>query len=268
MDQIKAMLAEAQFNTTAFWYAAGILCAGTILLACVSRVLFGKRATLNQAISASIGILFIYALCIVLYSAGMQFSGIVTTLPFINITGSNMSLFSFSAADYTLISSQLLSMVILAFIANLVDGVIPKGKNLFSWLFLRCVSIVCAIALHYGVVWLFTHYLPEGLVTYAPVILLGLLILLLLVGALKYLVGILLATASPLIGAFYTFFFATVAGKALTKAMLTTAILASIVMGLHAVGISVISIATAALFAYIPLLIVLLVIWYIISRLL
>ena len=53
--------------------------------------------------------------------------------------------------------------------------------------------------------------------------LLALLVLLLLVGALKLIVGAVLATVNPLIGAFYTFFFATLAGKALSKAILTTA---------------------------------------------
>ena len=43
---------------------------------------------------------------------------------------------------------------------------------------------------------------------------------LLLVGALKLVVGAVLATVHPLIGAFYTFFFATLVGKALTMCLL------------------------------------------------
>ena len=81
------------------------------------------------------------------------------------------------------------------------------------------------MALHLIVTQLFTTYLPQGLVTYAPTILLALLVLLLLVGALKIVVGAILATVNPLIGAFYTFFFATIVGKALSKAMLTALLL-------------------------------------------
>jgi hypothetical protein len=71
-----------------------------------------------------------------------------------------------------------------------------------------------------------------------------------------------------LIGAFYTFFFATVVGKALSKAILTTAILAGIVYALNYIGCTAVSIASAALIAYIPVLIVLVVIWFVVSRLL
>ena len=95
-----------------------------------------------------------------------------------------------------------------------------------------------------------------------------LLVLLLAVGGLKIVVGAVLSTVNPLIGAFYTFFFATLVGKSLTKAILTTAILAAIVLALTYVGVGAVSIAAAALVAYIPLLLVLLVVWYIVGRLL
>ena len=99
-------------------------------------------------------------------------------------------------------------------------------------------------------------------------ILLALMVLLLLVGALKLIVGAVLATVNPLIGAFYTFFFATIVGKSLTKAILTAGILAGIVAALNYIGCFAVSIAAAALIAYIPLLIVLVVIWYVVSRIL
>ena len=95
-----------------------------------------------------------------------------------------------------------------------------------------------------------------------------LLVLLLLVGALKIVVGAILATVHPLIGAFYTFFFATVVGKALSKAILTTAILSGIIWAMNYIGVFTVSIAKEALIAYIPLLIVLIVVWYVVSRLL
>ena len=96
----------------------------------------------------------------------------------------------------------------------------------------------------------------------------ALLVVLLLVGALKIVVGAILATVNPLIAAFYTFFFATVVGKALSKAMLTTLLLSLLVYGLNYIGCTVISIASAALIAYIPFLIVLLIIWYVVSKVL
>lgn len=268
MEQIKAMLDSAGFDTDTFLKALLILAIGTILLGGIGRFAFGKRSTLNKAVSSAIGILFVYALTIVLHSAGAEFHSFIAPLPFVSIGTDSMTLFHFQGADYTIICSQVLSMIILAFLANLIEGIMPRGKNLFTWLIFRCLTVILAMGAHLIVTWLFTNYLPEGLVTYAPTILLGLLILLLLVGALKIVVGAVLSTVNPLIGAFYTFFFATLVGKALTKAVLTTAILSALLVGLHYVGCTVISIASAALIAYIPLLIVLLLVWYLVSRIL
>lgn len=268
MDQIKTMLESAGFDTDVFLKALLLLTVGTILLGAVGRFAFGKRSTLNRAVSSAIGILFVYALTVVLHSAGAEFKAFVSPLPFVSIRDTSLSLFSFQGADYTVICSQLLSMVILAFLANLIDSIMPRGKNLFTWLLCRCLTVVLAMLLHLVVTWLFTTYLPQGLVTYAPVILLALLVLLLLVGALKLIVGAVLSTVNPLIGAFYTFFFATVVGKALTKAVLTTAILSALVVALNYIGCTVVSIASAALIAYIPLLIVLLIVWYVVGRVL
>ena len=92
--------------------------------------------------------------------------------------------------------------------------------------------------------------------------------LMMAVGALKILVGALISTVNPVIGALYTFFFASIIGKQISKAVLTTALLAGIVWLLHYLGITAVFIASAALTAYIPLLIILLVLWYLVGHVL
>lgn len=268
MDQIKAIFESINFDSVLFLKAALILAVSTIVLGTIGRFVFGKRSALNYSISSAISILFVYAATIVLYSLGARYQKFIAPLPFVSFTGTQMQLFSFAGSNYTIVCSQLLSMVILAFLANLFEGILPKGKHFIGWLFFRCLGIVLGMAAHLVVTSLFNTYLSEGIVTYAPTILLALLVLLLLVGALKIVVGALLATVHPLIGAFYTFFFATVVGKALSKAILTTAILSGIIYAMNYIGVFVVSIASEALIAYIPLLIVLVVIWYVVSRLL
>ena len=268
MEQIKALLNSIDFSSEVFWKAVGIMAAGTLLLGAVGRFIFGKKSVLNQSVSSAIGILFVYAATVVFRSLGGEFEMFVAPLPLVSFSGDEMHLFSFAGADYTIICTQVLSMIILAFLANLMETFLPKGKGLIAWLFFRCLSVVLAIAAHLAVDWLFTTYLPQGLVTYAPTIVLALLVLLLLVGALKLVVGAVLATVNPLIGAFYTFFFATIVGKALTKAIFTAGILCGIVMSLTHIGCFSVSIAPAALVAYIPLLVILLIVWYVVGRLL
>jgi hypothetical protein len=254
-----------------FWYLLKfgvILLLGTFLISVFGRFIFGKRSALNNAVSSAIGILFIYAVTVVIKSFGIQFQSFLAPLPYVSISNDQLILFSFAGADYTIICAEVLSMIILAFLMNIVDGWLPKGKNIFTWIFFRCLSIAIALVLHIVVTGLFTTYLPEGIVTYAPTILLALLILMLLTGALKILVGIVLSTVNPLIAALYTFFFANAVGKQITKAVLTTALLTGLVLLLHYVGAGVISIASAALVAYIPFILILVVLWFVVCRIL
>lgn len=250
-----------------FLKATGMLLAALIVLALLGRFIFGKRSALILAVSSAIGILFIYAITILLGGAGETLQKFIAPLPFVTIENDTMVLFNFQA-DYTVVCTQILSMIILAFMMNLADGWLPVGKNVFTWVFFRCLGVVIALVLHLVVTGLLTTYLPEGLITYAPTILLAILGLMLLTGALKFLVGLILTTVNPLIAALYTFFFANMVGKQVTKAILTTAILAGLVFALQKLGIVAISIASAALAAYIPLILLLVVLWYIIGKLL
>lgn len=248
------------------WKAALILLLFSFLLSALGRLFFGKQSVLKHAASSSFGVLFIYAATVVLLSTETQFSSWTAPLPFVQLSENQMLFFDFSTAHYTEICSQVLSMVILAFLMNLADSWLPKKKNIFAWIFFGCLTVIIGYALHLLTYGLLSAYLPEGIVTYAPVVLLAILVLLLLTGVLKILVGAALATVNPVIGALYTFFFANMVGKQITRAVVTTAILSGIVVALRYVGIVAISIASSALIAYIPLMLILVVLWYVVCR--
>ena len=265
MEEILSTLRSVNVDPDTFLKSAAILCVGSLLLGGIGRA-FGKKSILSHAVSSAIGILFVYAVAVVVYSAFTDMMRYIPSLPYANFSGSRLVLFQFAGSHYTAVCTQLLNMVILAFLANLLDSLLPGGKGVFFWLLAKCATVIGAIALQLLVNWLVAKYLPLGLATYAPTILLGLLVLLLAVGALKIVVGAALTTVHPLIGAFYTFFFATLVGKALTKAMLTTAILTGLVYALNYVGCTAISIASAALIAYIPLVLLLALVWYLVNK--
>ena len=274
MDTIVSYFQSLDMDFYGLLKIAGVLLIGSILLGAFGRFVFGKKSVLSTAVSSAIGILFIYVVSVVLNISGTQFSSLIAPLPFVTIQDETLSFYVFQG-DYTFIATELLSMVILSFLVNLADQWLPKGKNrktkktnIFSWIFFRCLTVVIGYMMHLVVVYLFVTYLPEGIVTYAPVILLGLLLILLLTGALKILVGtILSATVNPLIGALYTFFFANIVGKQVTKAVLTTAILAGLVWLVNYLGVFSISITAAALIAYLPFLLILVVLWYLVNKL-
>lgn len=266
MDAISTYFNQFGLDFYSLLKAFGIILIGSILIGAIGRFIFGKRSALVDAVSSAIGILFVYALNIVLHSAGAEFQKFATPLPFITVSDYSVTLFQFTGTDYTLICTELVSLIILAFLMNLIDRYLPKGKNIFTWILFRVLTVVLAQAAHLLVHYIMTAYLPDGFLVYAPMIVLAILLLLLLTGALKFLVGLFLTTVHPVIAVFYTFFFANVVGKLVTKAVLTTGILSALVYGLEKLGITTICIAAGALTAYIPLLILLVVLWWFISR--
>lgn len=241
-------------------YAFIIIC--SLLLSAVGRFIFGKRSNLVTAVSSAMGILFVYALNIALRSAGAEFQSFIAPLPFISITGDTLTLFHFTGTDYTLICTEVLGLIILAFIMNLIDRIIPKGKNIFTGVLLRAINVILAQAGFLLVHYLLNAFLPEDILLYAPAIVLAILIFMLLTGCLKVVVGLFLTSINPVIAALYTFFFANIVGKMITRAVSTTAILCGIVYALESIGIVTICIAAEALLAYIPFVLILLLLWY------
>ena len=140
MDKIIDFLnsiVPAGFDWQSFFKAALILALGLTLLGLLARLLFGKKSLLNRSLSSAISILFIYIVTVVIHSFGVNLSFLLSPLPFISISGDYLYL----AVDMNDLSSHLLSMVILSFLANLADSWLPNGKGIFGWFFFRCISV-------------------------------------------------------------------------------------------------------------------------------
>lgn len=241
----------------------------SLILGVLGRIFLGKRSSLNHALSSVMGILLLYALTIVIYTfKPWNLEELLSPLPFVTFSGDYMILLPLRDAQIPALCTQVLSLVILAFLMNLLDTFIPRGKTIFSWYFLRFLTVGIAMVLHLLIRWAINTYLPEVLVTYAPTILLILLAAMLLLGLLNLFLGLVLTVVNPVIGALYTFFFSNVLGKQLTKAVFTAAILCAVVFLLEYFGYTVICITGSALLAYIPLAAVLLILWYLIGHVL
>ena len=246
----------------------GIFAGLSIVLSLLGRVIFGKRSSLNHALSSAMGFFFILVISTVVYVFDPRnLAQYLSPLPYVAFSGDYLVLFSFTNAGFAAICDELLSMIILAFLVNLLDTFIPKGKNVIGWYFLRFLTVVLAMGLHYAFTWASSAYLPGFLVTYAPVLLLIILVLGVFMGLLNVVLGVVLVTLNPIFGALYAFFFSTLVGKQLTKAIITTFVLTAVVAALNYFGTTMLCIAGSALAAYIPLLIVLLILWYLIGHL-
>ena len=270
-NSISTVLANlpADIDIIAMMKFVGVFAFVILFIGLLCRVVLGKLSSMNHAVSSAMGILFIYALTIVIYTFDpYALSEYLAPLPFVTFSGDVLHIFSFEGAELTEICREVLSMVILAFLVNLLDIWIPKGKKLFSWFILRLFTVLLAMVFHYFVQWAFNAFLPGVLVTYAPTILLCILGATLFLGFANLLLSLVLTIVNPLLGALYTFFFSNMIGKQISKAVFTTAILSAVVYALNYYGYAAIGISAGILGNYVPLLAVLLVLWYLLGQVL
>ena len=266
MESLISFFASIGIDLILFLKVAAFLLLGAVLICAVSRFIFRKQTLIGSAVSSSIAIVFIYVAMVLILTLANDLHFLVTPLPFVTITKETIAFIPFMDSDFSFISAQLLAMVILSFLVNLADGWLPRGKNLFAWFFWRLLTVSLGFLLHYGATLLIHRYLPNAIILYAPMILLGILLIMLLTGALRFVLGLLIATVNPFIAALYTFFFATLIGKQITKSVLTTGILSALVILLQKIGITAISVNAGALVAYVPFLMLLIPVWFLISK--
>ena len=241
----------------------------SLILGVMGRLVLGKRSSLNSSVSSAVGILFIYALTVVVYTFHpWNLDSLLSPLPFATFTKDYLILLPITDIQFPTLCSHLLSLMILAFLVNLVDTFAPKGSNILTWLLLRFATMAVCMGLHLAVNWAFRTYLPNVLVTYAPMVLLVILGFFLLSGIASLLLGLVIAVANPFLGAMYAFFFSNIVGKQVSKAVFSSAIICVVLYLLDLFGYTVICISAAALMTYIPLALILLVLWYLIGSVL
>ena len=243
--------------------------AGSLILAIISRVVLGKRSSLNHSLSSALGIALIYALSIIIYTfRPWDLEALLSPLPFITFAGEYVIILPIADAHFSVLCQQVLSLIIVSFLVNLLDTLIPKGDSIIGWYLLRFVTVILSMVLNLVASSLLRAYLPDFIVTYAPEVLLIVLGLMLFSGFISLVLGLVISITNPFLGAMYSFFFSNIVGKQLSKAVFSSAILCGIFFLLEYSGYTVISISAAALVAYIPLALVLLVLWYLIGHLL
>lgn len=241
----------------------------SLILGVISRIALGKRSSLNHSFSSALGIGFVYILTMIVYTfRPWELDVFLSPLPFVTFSGEYMILLPMADAHFSVLSQQILSLIILAFLVNLLDTLIPQGESILSWYLLRFFTVAVSMAAHWAVNWAMRTYLPDFLVTYAPAVLLVILAAMLFSGILSLVLGLVIAVANPFLGAMYSFFFSNLVGKQLSKAVFSSAILCGVFFLLEYFGYTILCISSAALTAYIPFALILLVLWYLIGHIL
>jgi len=238
----------------------------SLILGILGRIFLGKRSSLNLSVSSSMGILFVYAATVAIYTFHpWNLNQLLTPLPFVSFSGEYLIVLPITDMQFPALCAQVLSLVMLAFLVNLVDTFIPKGNHVILWLILRVVMLGVCMVLHLAANWAFQTYLPGVLVNYAPMLLLLILAFCLLSGVVNLVLGLAIAAANPFLGAMYTFFFSNIVGKQVSKAVFSTGIVCAVFYLLDLFGYTVVCVSAAALITYIPVALLLLALWYLIG---
>lgn len=243
--------------------------AASLVLGILGRIVLGKRSSLNHSLSSAMGIAFVYVFTAVIYTLKpLELEAFLTPLPFVSFSGEYLILFPIADLEINAMCQHILSLIILAFLVNFMDTFIPQGENPLGWYLLRFMCVLLSMGLHYLVSHLVRAYLPELLVSYASTVLLFLLAFLLFSGVISLVLGLVIAVGNPFLGAMYSFFFSNVVGKQLSKAVFSSAILCGVFYLLDLLGYTIICISSSALLTLIPLVVVLLALWYLIGHVL
>ena len=259
-----------QIGATALQYGKflGLLILGVLLLSSLTQLLFGKENQINLAITAAMEILCLYVINIVICALGLDYKLFLSPLPFVGMSEDYLYLFPLLSADMPVLYNHLLRLLIIAFLVNLIGGLIPQGQNLLTWTILRLITVAFSVAALYGADLLFGWYLPQGFGAYAPTVLVLSLAALIALGSLKLFVGAALAFLDPIIAALYTFFFSNFIGRALARAMVSCLLISGLLLLANWLGITALPVAAEALKGYIPLLAVVVLLWYFVGRVL
>ena len=270
IDPTQILTTLDQLRGTALQYAkfVGILIFGILFISSLTRFLFGKKAQINLAVTSAVEIFCVYVVNIVIYALGLQLQQFLTPLPFVTMIEDYMILYPILSAEFTDICHHVLKLLIIAFLVNMVNDFIPKGEHVITWFLLRFITVVLAVLVICGAEMLLNTFIPHGLYEIAPTVLVCTLVALILLGGLKVLVGAALAFLDPIIAGLYTFFFSNFIGRALARAMVSTALLTGAVVLLDLLEIAVVPIAAAMLTGYIPLLLIILALWYLVGHIL
>lgn len=239
---------------------------GFLLVSSLIRFLFGKRNQLGKALTSAMEVLCLYLICLVIYSFGIHWDIFLNPLPFITMESGSMQIFSIVRAEFSAICTQFAKLLMIAFLVNLLNSIIPEGKKLWFWLLMRLLTVVLVVFVNYGLDMALNTWLPQGLAEIAPLILLAVLALLILLGSLKLIVGAALFVSNPIIGALYTFFFSNFIGRALARSIVSAGLITALVYLMNSLEIVTLVITSASIVLLIPALLIVILLWYIIDR--
>lgn len=239
----------------------------TLGISIVSRLFFGSHSGLSQAMATAVSILVVYVVTVIIYILRpWNLDMLLSPLPFVSFCAEALVIHPFQATRMTVFSSECLSIILLAFLVNISSDIVSSDQSVLRWYISHFLSVLLSMLLHLTARWAIANYCPDFIVDYAPAVLLVLLLTALFTGLIKAVLGIFLTIANPVIGILYSFFFSSYLGKKISIAVLSSIIVCAVFAAMEQLGFRVICITASDLLSYIPLMIGLGALWYLIGH--
>lgn len=232
-----------------------------------SRLIFGPNSSLSRAISASVCILFIYVVTVIVYILKpWSLDRLLSPLPYVSFCGEALVIHPFVGVSFQVFASEALSLIVLSFLVINSCSIIHSDSSPIRWAISSFVAVTLSMLLHLLANWAIKTFIPSVYTQYGTMLFFILLLLALFGGIAKIILGIFLTSVNPVFGILYTFFFSSKLGKAVSLSVLSAAIVTIVFSIIEYLGYSVIFISAADLLSYIPLLIALIILWYLIGK--
>ena len=249
------------------FYLIGIV----MILALLVRLIHKKASQYNHALSSAMALMFMYLLMVLLHKWVPQIvDPVLDKLPLVdvNFDSGTITLFQFSDARFTQSCLELLYLLILSFCLIGLDDIIPDAKNVGTWMILQFIIACIAMAIYCFVLNCINTFIPEVLTSYAPMILICILLFLVFLGILKVVLGLILMAVNPLLGAVGAFFSSNKMGMALGKSVMCSFVLLAATALMKYKGLTVIFMADLTLLVCLLPLVVLAILWVVIGHIL
>lgn len=253
-----------EFSMVSFLQVMLVISAVLFFAGIILRIFCGQHSSLSKGVVAAMSILFIYVVAVAI-NIQNHYEIFTAALPFISLTGDSLSIMQLIGKDIHPICVELVRMIVLAFLVNLLEDLIPDGKGFILRYLLKCLVIICSMIAYLFVTGLLERFLPGVIVTYAPVILL-LTFLALFTGSLLnwIVVGVLSLSLGPfgaICGFCYKILFDSLIGQKLFAAILTSLIMLVVVYFLNVAGYTEILLLSAEIAVHFPTLLMLSIVW-------
>lgn len=248
-------------------YLIGIV----MILALLIRLIHKKASKYNHALSSAMALMFMYLLMILLHKVIPQIvDPVLDKLPLIdvNFEAGTISLFQFSDMRFTQSCLELVYVLILSFCLIGLDDLIPDARNVGTWMLLQFIIACIAMAIYCFVLNCINTFSPEILTSYAPMVLICVLLFMVFLGILKVLLGLVLMAVNPLLVAVGAFFSSNKLGMALGKSVMCSFVMVVATALLKYKGLTVVALSDLTFLVCLVPLVVLALLWVVIGHIL